>query len=95
MRNAPWLDFMKLGFESWSLATEAAAVIGLRGFVVARGGTAAASETQLMLSEKIAAALEWQMAFLFGRLGSNPVGAMRKTVAFYGRKVQSNRRRLG
>ena len=95
MRNLSPLEWMKLGFESWSLSLEAASVIWLRGLVLAQGGTAAASESQLMMSEKIAAAFELQTAMLFGRLGTTPVGAMRRTVAHYGRKVSSNRRRLG
>ena len=56
-RRNPWLS---LGWQTMSLGAEAASVIGLRTAKIAAGGPAATAEAELMVKEKIAAALALQ-----------------------------------
>lgn len=86
--------WINAGFDAWSLSWEAAAVIGLRSVKIAKGGIEAQRETELMVAEKVAAAVELQMAMMTGTLGTNPATASRKALAHYRRKVRANARRL-
>lgn len=86
--------WINAGFDAWSLGWEAAAVIGLRSVKIAKGGIEAQRETELMVAEKVAAAVELQMAMMTGALGTNPASASRKALAHYRRKVRANARRL-
>lgn len=61
---------------------------------LAAGGPAAKAEAELMVSEKMAAAVALQALALTGGLGFNPQGAALKAVAHYRRKVRANERRL-
>ncbi|ATY34674.1 hypothetical protein CVN68_15965 [Sphingomonas psychrotolerans] len=74
---------------------EASAVIGLRTMKMAAGGTGAAEEARLMVSEKMQAALELQTALVSGRLGGDPLADTRKVLRHYRGKVKANRTRLG
>jgi hypothetical protein len=86
--------WLKAGIDAWTLGAEASMVIGLRMAKVATGGSAAATEADLMVSEKVQAAWELQTQLLTAPLGMTPLGATRKTISHYRRKVGANRRRL-
>jgi len=90
-RGNPWIG---IGFDAWRLGMEASAVIGLRTWAIAQGGAAASAESERMVREKIAAGLSLQAMALSGALGANPAAASARTLAFYRRKVNANRRRL-
>jgi hypothetical protein len=95
MYKWPYAGWAGASMDAWALGMEASAVIGLRVAKMAVGGTAAAEEAQLMLSEKMQAAFELQAALVTGRLGDNPLTGTRKTLRHYRRKVKANRKRLG
>ena len=86
----PWvrlsLDAMKLGVESQS-------VVALRMMKFASGGPDAAVEAQLMVTEKIRAAMSAQMDLAFSAMTGQPEGAQRAMTMFR-RSVRANRRRL-
>ena len=86
-----WMD---LGFDAWTLGWEAATVIGLRSAKIAMGGTEALRESELMVSEKLTATYELQIALMSGALGLNAATTTRRTLAHYRRKVRANARRL-
>jgi hypothetical protein len=90
MRN-PWL---RVGFGVWSLGVEAFAVVSLRTFKIAAGGSAAQAEARQMISEKLEAGWTLQTLALTGRLGFSLHGAAAKTISHYRRKVRANQRRL-
>ncbi|MDK2766123.1 MAG: hypothetical protein KYX69_00245 [Sphingomonas sp.] len=85
---------MNAGFDAWSLGWESAAVIGLRAAKIAQGGPEAQRETERMVSEKMTAAFELQMAMMSGAMGVSPATTTRKALAHYRRKVRANARRL-
>lgn len=82
------------GMDAWMLGAEASLVAGMRLARIAAGGTQAVSETQLMLTEKVQAAAEWQMQMLAGGLGTTPLSATNRTLRHYRGKVAASRRRL-
>jgi len=90
MKN-PWI---KIGFDAWTLAWEASAVIGLRGMKMAAGGAAAQAELSRMVSEKVEAAAVLQAKALTGGLGYTQEQGARKTLTHYRKKIRANRRRL-
>jgi hypothetical protein len=90
MRNT-WLD---LTLDSIALAAEAQSVMALRMMKLAAGGAAAASEAQLMVTEKVQAAAEVQMQLATSMLTGSAHMAPKRAVAHYRRKVRANRRRL-
>jgi hypothetical protein len=82
-----------LAFDSWALAWESSAVIGLRLAEIARGdGTLA--EASLMTSEKISAVIELQASLVAGGLTMTPLQGAERAVRLYRQKVRANRRRL-
>ena len=85
---------MNAGFDAWSLGWESAAVIGLRAAKIAQGGADAQREAERMVSEKMTAAFELQMAIMTGAMGMSPATTTRKALAHYRRKVRANARRL-
>ena len=95
MTAFPYAAWTTAGLDAWSLALEASAVIGLRLAMLARGGAEAEREAQLMVSEKLLAALKLQTDLVTGRLGSTPLSATQGVLQHYGGKVRANRRRLG
>ncbi len=94
MRTSLFGDWFDAGMDAWSLGAEASTVIALRTTRIALGGSDALAETNLMFAEKMQATFELQVAAMSGRLGTAPVGATRKAIGFYRRKVRANRRRL-
>jgi hypothetical protein len=90
-RKDPWLD---LGADLARLAVEASAVAGLRMVRLASGSGDVQREMALMVSEKAQAA--WDAQFLVAKsvMAGRPDLAAPRTVAFYRRRVQANRRRL-
>jgi hypothetical protein len=81
LQESVWL------FDSLMLAVEAQHVISLRLAAIARGGTAAALEARLMVTEKMAAAQE-----AAGMLAKG--GSAQSLISFYRSRVQANVRRL-
>lgn len=86
---------MTAGFSMWRLGAEANAVVMLRLARFAMAGPFAHKEAQLMVTEKINAAVELQMRLLTGTLGLSPLSSAKKTINHYQRKVSANRKRLG
>lgn len=95
MTKWPYGGWASAGIDAWALGMEASAVIGLRVMRMAAGGTDAAAEAQLMVSEKMQAAFELQTAMITGQLGATPLAGTRKVLRHYRRKVKANRKRLG
>lgn len=87
-------QWQSLGLDAWTLGLEASSVIALRTAKVLSGGDANGDEARLMVSEKLAVALEVQSAMLSGALGGSPSAATKKVIGTYTRKVRANRKRL-
>jgi hypothetical protein len=81
LQKSVWL------FDSLMLAVEAQHVIGLRLAAIVQGGTAAALEARLMVTEKIIAAQQAAEMLAQGA----PTEAV---ISFYRSQVQANVRRL-
>ena len=90
----PIAAWSALAFDSWALAWESSAVIGLRLAQVAGGGSGTFSEITLMASEKISAAMELHASLVAAGLATTPLESAQQTVRLYRRKVRANRRRL-
>jgi hypothetical protein len=74
---------------------EAQAVMLLRSMSIAKGGARAKAETQRMITEKVAALAEAQIAATAATLkGSKKHRVANKALAVYARRVRRNRRRL-
>jgi len=74
---------------------EAQSVMWLRSMRIAKGGARAEAETQRMITEKVAAFAEAQMAATVATLkGGKKNRAAKKALAVYARRVRRNRRRL-
>jgi hypothetical protein len=74
----PWF---KLGMDAMALGMEASTVIGLRTMKIAAGGSAAATESERMVSEKIDAAMDLQTMAMTGALGLTAPRIASKTLA--------------
>ncbi|MBI0477162.1 hypothetical protein D9601_17585 [Sphingomonas sp. MA1305] len=85
---------MTAGFDLWMLGAEAGSVMMLRTARIAAGGSAGAAEAELMVTEKIRAAIELQTRLMSGTLGVTALGATQGTLKHYRRKVAANNRRL-
>lgn len=85
---------MTLLRDCWLLTTEASMVIAMRMAMFAVWDAKAQKEADLMVAEKIGAALELQFRALTGGLGTTPYAAMTRSVALYRRAVTANRKRL-
>jgi hypothetical protein len=83
-----------LSFDIWRAGLEAQQVIALRLAKLARGGAAATAETNRMVSEKMAAAVEAQRAAATALLTGRAAQIPTRTVALYRRKMRANRKRL-
>ena len=92
--NEIYLRWLKIGFDTWMLGVESSGVIALRTTKVLLGGDTGGREANLMVSEKMKAAMELQTAFWLGRLGNDPTAAAGNIVNSYSRRVRANRRRL-
>ena len=74
---------------------EAQAVMLLRSMRIAKGGARAKAETQRMITEKVAALAEAQIAAAAATLkGSKKHRVAKKALGVYARRVRRNRRRL-
>ncbi len=87
----PWVG---IGFDALTMGMDAMSVIGLRTMKIAMGGAAGDAESQLMVDEKIKAALHVQTALWTGGLGTDPAVATRRALRHYSGKVKANRKRL-
>lgn len=90
-----YADWLGATMEAWQLGIDSAAVIAMRLAKLGSGQDLAGREMSLMMSEKVQAVVEMQMAALTGSLGSNPAAATRQMLKLYSGKVNANRRRLG
>jgi hypothetical protein len=90
-RTNRWLS---LGFDTWMLGVESSAVIARRTLNAAFAGPWGADEANLMVAEKLDAAIAWQKLAMTGGLGLNPAAAASRTVSHYRRRVRANNRRL-
>ena len=88
---APW---MKLSMDAMLLGVEAQTVIGLRMMKMTAGGAAAATEAELMITEKVSAALEAQRHLALAALTGDGARSASRAMAHYRGKVRDNRRRL-
>ena len=91
MNGKAYGAWLTAGFDMWMLGAEAASVMALRTARIAAGGTA---EAELMVTEKVRAAIELQTRLMTGALGVTPLGATKASVKHYRRKVAANRKRL-
>ncbi len=74
---------------------DAQTVIWLRSLRIAQGGAQAEIEATRMITEKVAALAEAQVAATAAALrGSKKHGVARKALGVYAKRVSSNRRRL-
>jgi hypothetical protein len=84
-----WFESMRFGADVHSVMTR-------RMMMLAGGGPKTAAETQRMISEKMLALGESQMAFVTAMaLGHGFHKASRRAFTPYRRRVRANRRRLG
>ncbi|GAB0113277.1 hypothetical protein [Acidisoma sp. C75] len=83
------------GLAGLSLAWNVPQVVALRLAKIARGGKPAKAESNLMVSEKIATALQAQAIMARSMLAGAPEKGSKAVTKLYARKVAANRRRLG
>ena len=86
--------WLTAGFDMWTLGAEAASVMALRTARIAAGGSAGAAEAELMVMEKVSAAIELQARLIIGALGHTPLSGTQGALKHYRRKVAANSRRL-
>lgn len=88
------MRWWELGYDAWRLGLEAGEVMARRSAVMASGGTEALLEANLMVSEKVAAAAELQMAMITGKLGKSPRVVSHALIRNYRGRVRRNVARL-
>ena len=89
--SAAWSRLM---FDASWLWADAAMVATLRSWRLMAGGAPARREVDRMVGEKVEAGFELAGALAGGRVKS-PEAAARKALTVYGKRVRSNRKRLG
>ncbi|MDP1026487.1 hypothetical protein Q5H91_04620 [Sphingomonas sp. KR1UV-12] len=94
MTGTAYAAWMKAGMDTWLLGAEAGTVMALRMARIATGGAAGGAEAELMVTEKVRAAMELQTRFMTGALALTPLGAVQGTLKHYRRKVAANNKRL-
>ncbi|MEG8038628.1 hypothetical protein QP166_04425 [Sphingomonas sp. LR60] len=94
MDDATYAAWMRAGLDTWMLGAEAANVMALRCARIATGGAAGRAETELMVTEKLRAAVELQTRLMTGALGLTPLTIVQGTTQHYRRKVAANSKRL-
>jgi hypothetical protein len=88
----PWLSF---SLKAWQIGLEAQSVIALRMLRLAAGGARAEAEASRMVTEKVLAASEAQMAAAMAAMcGHKEHVIAGKALNVYGKRVRANRRRL-
>ena len=90
-RKDPWAG---MAWNAWAMGLEASTVIGLRTLKIAAGGPAAQAEIDLMVSEKIKAALSLPMLAMTGQLGATGPAVAARSLTHLRKTVRANRRRL-
>jgi hypothetical protein len=91
----PWNAWFALSAQVVRMCWEAQAVIWLRGLRIAEGGAMAEAETTRMMTEKVAALAEAQVAATAAALkGSKRHRVMKKVSGVYAKRVGRNKRRL-
>ncbi|HQR89975.1 MAG: hypothetical protein B7Y78_06980 [Caulobacter sp. 35-67-4] len=90
-RKDPWAG---LAWNAWAMGLEASTVIGLRTMKIAAGGAAAQAEIDLMVGEKMTAAMTLPMLAMTGQLGTNGPAVAAGSISHLRKKVRANRRRL-
>jgi hypothetical protein len=87
-----WFSF---GLKAWQIGLEAQSVIALRMLRLAAGGARAEAEASRMVTEKVMAAGEAQMAAAMAAMGGDKEHVIAaKALNVYGKRVRANRRRL-
>jgi len=90
-----WNAWFALSSQAARVCWEAQAVMLLRGLRMAQGGAKAEAEAQRMITEKVAALSEAQVAATVAILkGSKRHRVAKKALSVYARRVRRNRRRL-
>ena len=90
-----WNAWFALSSQAARVCWEAQAVMLLRGLRMAQGGAKAEAEAQRMITEKVAALSEAQVAATVATLkGSKRHRVAKKALNVYARRVRRNRRRL-
>lgn len=88
----PWISF---GIKAWQIGLEAQSVIALRMLRLAAGGAHAEAEFSRMVTEKMLAAGEAQMAATMATIrGHKNHVVAGKALNVYRKRVRANRRRL-
>jgi len=91
----PWNAWFALSTQAARMCWEAQTVMFLRGLRIAQGGAKAEAEVQRMITEKVAALAEAQVAATTATLkGSKKHRVAKKALGVYGKRVRRNRRRL-
>jgi len=91
----PWNAWFALSVQAARMCWDAQAVMLLRSMRIAKGGAIAEAETQRMITEKVGALAEAQLAATTAMLkGSKETRVAKKTLAVYARRVHRNKRRL-
>ena len=91
----PWNAWFALSAQAARMCWESQAVMLLRCLRVAQGGARAEAEPQRMITEKIVALAEAQVATAAATLKrSKKHQVAKKALAVYARRVRRNRRRL-
>ena len=93
-RPTPTADWASLMVDASGLWADVGMVVALRSWRLMHGGPSAVREFERMVSEKVEAGFELAGALAVGRLTS-PEAATRETLGVFGKRVRSNRRRLG
>lgn len=90
-RKDPWAG---MAWNAWAIGLEASTVIGLRTLKIAAGGPAAQAEIDLMVNEKVTAALSLPMLAMTGQLGATGPAVAARSLIHLRKTVRANRRRL-
>jgi hypothetical protein len=91
----PWNVWFALSAQAARMCWEAQSVMLLRGLRMVQGGARAEAEVQRMITEKVAALAEAQVAGAAAALkGGKKHRIAKKSLGVYARRVRRNRRRL-
>jgi hypothetical protein len=91
----PWNAWLALSTQNARMYWDAQAVILLRCLRLAQGGAKAEAEAQRMITDKVAAFAEAQLAATGAALrGGKHHHVTKKALGVYARRVRRNRRRL-
>ena len=90
-----WNPWLSLSVQATRMCWEAQSVMALRLLRIVEGGAKAEAEAQRMITEKIAALAEAQMAAAATMMkGGKNHQVTKKAVGVYEKRVRRNRRRL-